>query len=220
MKKILSLTLIIFIIKIFAAEGYYIKQEIRTPQMNSQPARSITTETYISGNRVKTTNKHSIIFLDNQKYEAYDPWKKNYSTADISDFSANGKALNDQFAGFKIKKTDTKVKIGKWNTEKYIATVNVSDINMEIDIYITHEINIPSDIPFKQQEIMYPDAENIKEMIRQLKKIGGLQIKSVIKINMDNTKYVTTTEVKEVKKLTAEEVDKAFIKPVGFEKLN
>lgn len=207
-------------INIFATEGYYIKQEIRTPQRNDQPAKSMETETYISGNRVKTTNRYSIVFLDNQKYEEYNPWKKNYSTANISDFSTNEKAMDEQFAGFKIKKTDEKVKIGKWNTEKYIATVNVSDVNMEIEIYITHDIAIPSDLPFKQQEIMYPGAKNIKEMIRQLKEIGGLQIKSVIKISMDDVRYITTTEVKEVKKLTDKETKEAFIKPVGFKKLN
>lgn len=210
-KKALALLILALSVSFLSAKDYYIKQLIIAPNHESNKNDTLVQETYVMKDLVIVKDEVSVQFTTDSSYTFY-------NIVDSTYFSKNAKELSDvamyadaQFEDFSISPLGKKEKIGKWNTEKYLGKVKVMGMEMELDLYISKDTGLPSDILFKQQEKMNKNAPNIKKMLEKIKATGGIVLKEVARIQGMVTSIKETLEAKEIK------IDKKLlVRPKGF----
>ena len=220
MKKrnnLLSFIILVSIIattSIFAAKGFYFKQAIKTPAMMGQPASEAVTEQYILGNKVKMVDGETVTILTQKDMIAINHKDRTYSIADLSAFGQMAAMVDMQFANFSVTKTGQTEKVGKWNTEVYKASLNMMGATMEMVFNVCKDISYPIDMIYKQQMNMFPNAKNLQNMVKEMKKLDGFPVRTTINV----MGMSTITEVVEVKKMSMSKSD--FEIPTGYKKID
>lgn len=208
-KKINILLVMVLCLTAYAAEGYYLKQK------NSINGQMLENTQYILNDYIRNEDETTILFLKGKELKTYDKNSKTYYIQTMDQIAENGKMVDSQFADFRMKSTGKKIKVGQWDTEIYSAKFVLMGMNTEADIYICKDDNIPTDLVFKLQSKLYPQAKNIQNMLKQLKNAGGFQVKSVARIkNMGVVASEITRELVELKKVEID--DEIFREPQDY----
>lgn len=152
--------------------------------------------------------KMFILNVDSKEYSVFDPAKL--------------KAFMDMAAGMMgdIKATATPTqqtsKVGKWNTKLWKIKVTSNMFTMDMDIFATSEIKMPTVYDNFQKKwglLQGPMAKMVEEM----QKVDGYPVKSVGKMTVMGQSIDTTTEVLEIS--TAKLADSLFQIPAGFKEV-
>ena len=173
------------------------------------PAQDLIITKWLSKDKFRSDegNKSTIIVrLDINKVYVINHQEKSYSVIDLPiDLS---KVLPPQaqqmMQMFNMKTTVTDTgetkKIRKWNCKKYVMNMQGRMININTEIWATKDIKIDYDTYKKFGEIITGLNPMFKDMGKELKKIEGLTIYSVITTNMMGNNIKTAEEVIEITK--------------------
>ena len=214
MNKRALLLLVIALSAVLFSKDYYVKQLIISPNQVTNLNDTLIQETYIMEDLVIVKDDISLQFTNDSSYVFYNLVDSTYFEKNAKELEAVAKYADSQFEDFSISSTGEKEKIGKWNTEKYLGKVKVMGMEMDLDIFITTDTGLPSDLLLRQQEKVNKAAKNIQKMFDKIKSIGGIVVKEVAKIQGTLTSIKETIEAKEIK------IDKKILeRPKGFTEL-
>ena len=214
MNKRALLLLVIALSAVLFSKDYYVKQLIISPNQVTNLNDTLIQETYIMEDLVIVKDDISLQFTNDSSYVFYNLVDSTYFEKNAKELEAVAKYADSQFEDFSISPTGEKEKIGKWNTEKYLGKVKVMGMEMDLDIFITTDTGLPSDLLFRQQEKVNKAAKNIQKMFDKIKSLGGIVVKEVAKIQGTLTSIKETIEAKEIK------IDKKILeRPKGFTEL-
>jgi len=173
---------------------------------------------YFSHNAIKTTStdgNDTIIRLDSEKFITIDNKKKTYSEMTFKQMwdmlnqagAALGKMPAEQMeamkkmmgstdTAFSVTKTGTGEQIAGYATDKYLLKGP-----MEMDIWSAPDLKIPSAYydAMKFQAAANPMFD-MKKMFEEMKKIGGMPLKTVMTIKMMGNAMTTTKTVTSIEK--------------------
>lgn len=196
------------------SKDYYIKQLIISPNTFTNLNDTLLQETYVMEDLVIMKDDISVQFTNDSSYTFYNLVDSTYFEMNTEELIGVAMYTDSQFEDFSISPSGKKEKIGKWNTEKYLGKVKIMGMAMELDLFISKDTGLPSDLLFRQQEKMNKKAPNIQKMLDNIKNTGGVVLKEVARIQGMITSIKETLEAKEVK------VSKKLLeRPKGFTKI-
>jgi len=130
-----------------------------------------------------------------------------------ADMSAEDKEGFKQMMGkmmqmdIKVTKTNEKKKIGKWNCQKYIQTMNLGVGKMTSEIWATEDIKIDMDLYTKFSAGMMAKmpgiSQNMGKIMEELKKIKGVHVLTEQTMNMMGQDMKSSNQLLEFKNAKA-----------------
>ncbi|WP_320047975.1 DUF4412 domain-containing protein [uncultured Ilyobacter sp.] len=242
-RKLLILMLFLIslsLISVFSYGDVYTKQKKHVDGMNimgrTQPARDFVVETWISPERVSVEDENSktVIDFDKNIIRIADHNEKTIMSmpmnfSEIIDQKSSG-ISKDESAEFKkfmgkmmqvsvsVKETGEKKKIGKWNCTKYIQVMRTGMGEFKSEIWATEDIDIDRELYAKYISAMKGTMpgmnENMKEILKETKKIRGMEVYAEQTTEMMGQTMRSSTELLEYKKGKAPAT--AFEMPSGY----
>lgn len=220
---------LIFLILMFqnAYADIYMKQKQHTDAVTmmgqTQPAKDVISESWITADKIVMMTEKQKVIMDmdkktmtmvnhEQKVIANMPMDLSKSMGKMDrkeDMSPEAKAQFQQMMSqmmqieVKVKETNERKKIGKWNCRKYLQTINMAmgttnseiwtteDIKVDEDLYIKYSVGILAQMPGMSQ--------NMDAIAQELKKIKGVQVYSEQTITMMGQAMKSTIEMIEFK---------------------
>ena len=198
MKRTISLVILLFTATAaYAREGFYIRQA----QRSSMKSGDTISELYITDGLIKVCTNEQIILVSKNGWVIYNIKNKTFMEQDTQSVKMMMSMLDASYSGFQITPTGEKAMVGNWKAEKYLVTMQAFGMKTESTVYITRDIKYSVDLYFRWQLLMFPDCPNTHKMLESYRKIGGFQVKSVVKV----MGIETTTELLEIKKMDISE---------------
>jgi hypothetical protein len=143
---------------------------------------------------------------------------KTYSTVDMEQVKSMMAMASGMMGEIKVSVTPTQknAKVGKWNTQIWTLKMTSNMLNIDMDLYATTEITMPTVYDGFSKEmgsLMGP----MGKMIEEMQKVKGYPVKTIGKVSVMGQNVETTTEVIEVS--TAALPESLFKIPVGFKEV-
>ena len=186
-----------------------------------KPAEDVIEEIWITDDGFRSDNPRNsmIMLLDKKKIIMIDHGNKNYTEMpmDMGDMMSKiKKGKDDEDAeAFQnmmnsmmkleanVQITSEKEKIKGWNCKKYILTLTTFMGPITKEIWATEELKIDMDLYAKFSSAMMavmPGLQNaMSEMMKEMKKIEGVQVRTISTQKIMNQTTTSTTELLEFK---------------------
>ena len=240
--NLLTLFLVLTVLGSNALGDIYMKQKQHTDPISimgqNQPAQDVISETWITSSKMSVSNPKQKIVIDvaGKVMSMADHEKRTITTIPMDfskmtageDMSAEEKAQFQQFMGnmFKIdltiEKTNETKKIGKWNCRKYIQIMEMGMGTSTSEIWASPDISIDQDLYAKYTTSMMAQmpgvSQNLDKVMKEMKKIEGVQVKTTQSMDMMGQTIKTSSELLEYKQGNAPA--SAFTMPTGYKKEN
>lgn len=246
MKKMLSLVILFIFglmsIPAVSQADIYMKRKRHTDAVKimgmDQPASDVIEEIWITKNGLRSDDpqKTMIMLTDTQKVIMIDHAAKTYfeKSLDMNDMMAktDGGKNPEEAAAMKemmknmmkmdatVQPTNETKKIKGWTCKKYILTMNTFAGAITNEVWATEDLNVEQELYDKLASSMtsfMPDmGDTIKGMQEEMKKIKGVQVKSISTQNIMNQTRTSTTELIEYKEKKAPK--NLFRIPQGYTK--
>jgi hypothetical protein len=218
----------------------FMKQNQHTDAMSimgqTQPAEDLVTEIWITDTKMVSSNaKQKLVFDLTKKVVTFaNHEQKTVATMPMDfskmmdqqagDMSAEDKADFQQFMGrmmnikVNVQPTSEKKKIGQWNCTKYIQTMKMGMGTITSEIWATTDINIDQDLYAQFTTAVMAQmpgvSQNAAEIIKESKKIKGVQVFTTQTTEMMGQSFGSTVELLEYKEGKAP--ISAFAMPAGY----
>lgn len=202
----------------------------------TQPAQDVIAEIWITPTKMATSNEKqkTVVDLEKQIVTFADHEKKTVTTMPLDfaqmvknqekEMSAEDQAAFQQFMGkmmdikMSVKPTSEKKKIGKWDCQKYIQTMEMAMGTMTSEIWATTDIKIDEQLYVKFTTAMMAQmpgvGQNMKEIMHEAQKIKGIHVLSQQTNAMMGQSFSSSTELIEFKEGTAPA--SVFTMPTGY----
>ncbi|WP_372713681.1 hypothetical protein [Ilyobacter sp.] len=245
-KRRLFILLLLISFTVLSAFSYgdaYTKQKKHVDGMTvmgrTQPSRDFIVETWITPDRVSVEdgNSKTVIEFDKNIISVADHNEKtimsmpmNFSEIADQQSSDMSKEDSEEFKNFmgkmmqvsvSVTKTNEKKKIGQWNCTKYIQIMNTGMGEFKSEIWATEDIDIDRELYAKYISAMKGTMpgmnENMREIIKETKKIKGMEVYSEQTTEMMGQTMRSSTELLEYKKGRAPA--SAFEMPKGYKRV-
>ncbi|MBC2716991.1 MAG: DUF4412 domain-containing protein [Desulfobacteraceae bacterium] len=246
MKRILSLiTLLIFGLLSVPGPSHadiYMKRKRHTDAVKimgmDQPAENVVEEIWITKKGFRSDDpKSSVIMLPyEQKVIMIDHRKKTYMIRDLTvdamqvrikegkdpekTAAMKGMMKNIMKIEAVVRATDEKKKISSWNCKKYFLTLKTFMGEIENEVWATEDLKVDSALYDQLTSSMIsvmPGMENsMKDVTSEIKKIKGIQVKTISTQNIMNQSRKTVTDLMEFKDKKAPK--NVFEIPKGYTK--
>ena len=219
----------------------YMKQKQHTDAVTmmgqTQPATDMISESWITSDKVVTMskkqkvimdmNKKIITMIDHETKSIVDmPMNFSKSMDKKGDMSAEEKAGFQQFMGkmmqmdVKVEETNERKKIGKWNCQKYLQTINMAMGTTTSEIWATEDIKVDEDLYTKYSVGMLAQmpgmSQNMSAITQELKKIKGVHVYSEQTVTMMGQPMKSSIELMEFKE--GKTPSNIFDLPTGYKK--
>lgn len=219
----------------------YMKQKQHTEAFTmmgqTQPAKDLTNETWITSDKIVTMNEKqktiidmnmkSITMVDHEKKTIVNmPMDFSKNVEKHGDMSSEEKAQFEQFMGkmmqinVQVEETNERKKIGNWNCRKYLQTIKMSMGTTNSEIWATDEIEVDGNIYAKYTAGMMAQlpgmSQNMGAVTDELKKIKGVHVYSEQTVTMMGQPMKSTVELLEFKEEKAP--SSVFDLPKGYKK--
>ena len=240
---ILLLLISFTMLSAFSYGDVYTKQKKHVDGMTvmgrTQPSRDFIVETWITPDRVSVEdgNSKTVIEFDKNIISVADHNEKtimsmpmNFSEIADQQSSDMSKEDSEEFKNFmgkmmqvsvSVTKTNEKKKIGQWNCTKYIQIMNTGMGEFRSEIWATEDIDIDRELYAKYISAMKGTMpgmnENMREIIKETKKIKGMEVYSEQTTEMMGQTMRSSTELLEYKKGRAPA--SAFEMPKGYKRV-
>lgn len=245
-RKLSVLVLFIVCLTLFSGTSYgdvYMEQKTHIDEITimgqRQPAQDFIVKTWITPDRVSVEdeNTKTILDLDKGTMTIASHRERTLTTLPLN-FSEitdeKGESLSEEEkedlknimgemmkVSVNVLKTNEKKKIGKWNCRKYIQTMSSAMGTFESIIWATEDLKIDEDLYAKYLSSMKGTMpgmnENIKEVLRETKKIKGVQVYTEHTNEIMGQTMRSNTELIEYKEGDAPA--DAFEMPAGYESI-
>ncbi|MEA3433811.1 MAG: hypothetical protein U9R13_04465, partial [Campylobacterota bacterium] len=202
----------------------YMKQKQHTDAVTmmgqTQPAKDVISESWITSDKIVILSENQKVIMDIDKkvmtmvnHEPRSivdmPMDFSKSMDKKGDMSAEEKAGFQQLMGtmmqmdVKVKETDERKKIGKWNCRKYLQTINMAMGTTKSEIWATEDIKVDGDLYAKYSVGMLAQipgmGQNMSTVTQELKKIKGVHVYSEQTITMMGQAMKSSIELIEFK---------------------
>ena len=219
----------------------YMKQKQHTDAVTimgqTQPAQDLINELWITADKIVVVNaqQKTIMDMDKKTMTMVDHKEKSITEIPMDfskgmskkeDMSTKEKAQFQKMMGkmmqmdIKVKETNEKKKIGKWNCRKYLQTTKMAFGTITSEIWATEDIEVDKDLYAEYAVGMLSKMpgmnQNMESIKQEIKKIKGVQVYSEQNSMMMGQTMKSTLELIEFKKENAP--DGLFDQPVGYEK--
>ncbi|WP_415405761.1 hypothetical protein ACLHDG_08325 [Sulfurovum sp. CS9] len=220
-----GMVLIFFTLMFQNAYGdIYMKQKQHTDAVTmmgqTQPAKDVISESWITSDKVVTMsekqkviidmNKKIITMIDHEAKSIVDmPMDFSKSMDKKGDMSEEEKAGFQQLMGammqmdVKVEETNERKKIGKWNCQKYLQTINMAMGTTNSEIWATEDIKVDGDLYAKYSVGILAQipgmGQNMSAVTQELKKIKGVHVYSEQTITMMGQPMKSSIELIEFK---------------------
>ncbi len=201
----------------------YIKQKNHTDTFEmmgvTQEAQDFIVESWITPEKIAVRNQGKDIIMDMEKkiINMVDHNERTISVMPLN-FSEikneEDQGISDEemenfekFMGemmkmdFKVEKMQEKKKIGKWNCQKYIQTVDMGMGSVRSVIWATNDIKIDADLYSKYSAGVMSNipglSDNIEGIMEEIRKIEGVQVYIDQSTNMMGQSFRTVSELVE-----------------------
>ena len=224
----------------FSYGDIYIRQKKHvdgvTIMGRTQPSRDFIVQTWLTPDKVSIEDAESktVIEFDKNIITIADHNEKtimrmpmNFSEITDQKSSDMSKEDSEEFKKFmdtmmkinvSVTKTNEKKKIGRWNCTKYIQVMNTGMGEFKSVIWATEDIDIDRELYAKYisaiKGTMPGMNENMKEIIKETKKIKGMEVYSEQTTEMMGQTMRSSTELLEYKKGRAPA--SAFDMPINY----
>jgi hypothetical protein len=217
-KTILVLTLVLISFAFLSAD-VYVKTKTHTDAFEmmgqKQPAKDVTTEQWIAGNKFAQVSESQTMVIDLDKKVIYVIYHgdKTYVEAQLPlDIE---KIMPDQLKAMMammkmtatVKPNGESKKIGQWNCKGYDITMNMQMMNMKMKSWVT------TDVPFDWKTFrdkMFPHVMKLSgsmgmddKSLEEFKKLEGFQVGGEVTVSVMGKDMKSTTEVMEINKKAA-----------------
>ncbi|MBU4485454.1 MAG: hypothetical protein KKD38_00870 [Candidatus Delongbacteria bacterium] len=213
-KNTLTIAVLVMTVVVFS-KNYYIKQILIADTQNNGKMDTTYQETYISDDLIVMIDEISRSFIDNESFAFYNMSDSSFFKKTFKELEGVMTSSDSQLKDFKINKTDEKTKIGPWKSEKYTATANVMGMDLNLDMYIAKDTGFPVDLMVRQQDKMYLNSNNIKNMTDKIKATGGIVVREIAKIGGTTVSEKQIITIMELDKIEKKYTDK----PKGFKEM-
>jgi hypothetical protein len=125
------------------------------------------------------------------------------------EMSAEDQAAFEQFMGkmmeikVMVKSTSEKKKIGSWNCQKYIQTMEMGMGTFTSEIWATTDIKVDEDLYVKYNAAMMAQmpgvSQNMSEIMKEMKKIKGLHVLTSQKSEVMGQSFGSSSEMVDYK---------------------
>lgn len=163
----------------------YMKQKQHTDAVTimgqTQPAADMTSESWITSDKIVIISKKQKIIMDIVKKSMTMVNHDQKTIMDMPmDFSKSmGKMMQ---MDLKVEETNERKKIGKWNCQKYLQTINMVMGTTTSEIWATEEIKVDGDLYTKYSVGILAQmpgmGQNMGTITEELKKIKGVHVYS------------------------------------------
>ena len=219
----------------------YMKQKRHTDAVtmmgHTQPARDVINESWVTSDKIVIISEKQKVIIDMDKKTIT---MVNHETKSISsmpmdfskkmdrkeDMSGEEKAGFQQFMGkmmqmdVKIEETSERKKIGKWNCQKYLQTIQMAMSTTNSEIWATEDIKMDEELYAQYSVGMLAQlpgmGQNMSALTQELNKIKGVHVYS------EQTMTMMGQPIKSSIKLIEFKEDKApgnvFDLPTGYKK--
>ncbi len=205
----------------------YMKQKQHTDAVTmmgqTQPAKDMISESWITSDKIVILSENQKVIMDmdkktmtmvNHEQKAIIDMPMDFSKSmgkmdRKGDMSPEEKAQFQQMMSqmmqidVKVKETNERKKIGKWNCRKYLQTINMAMGTTDSEIWATEEIEIDEDLYVKYSvgilALMPGMSQNMDAIAQELKKIKGVQVYSEQTMTMMGQAMKSTIELIEFK---------------------
>ena len=236
-----GLVSIIVLLPHAAYADVFMKQKQHTDAVNimgqTQPAQDIVSDIWITNTRMVSSNEKQKIVFDlerkvvmfaNHEQKTVATMPMDFSTMvekQSGDMSTEERADFQQFMGrmmnikVNVQPTSEKKKIGKWNCTKYIQTMEMGMGTITSTIWATNDIRVDQDLYAQFTTAVMAQmpgvSQNAAEIIKESKKIKGVQVLTKQTTEMMGQSMGSTVELIEYKEGKAPV--SAFAMPAGYE---
>ena len=222
----------------------YMKQKQHTDAVTmmgqTQPATDVINESWITTDKIVMMTEKQKVIMDmdkkimtmvNHEQKAIIDMPMDFSKSmgnmdKKGDMSAEEKAQFQQMMStmmqmdVKVKETNEKKKIGKWNCQKYLQTINMAMGTTNSEIWATEDIKVDGDLYAKYSVGILAQmpgmSQNMSAITQELKKIKGVQVYSEQTMTMMGQAMKSSIELIEFKEGKAP--SNVFDLPTGYKK--
>jgi hypothetical protein len=234
-------TLVVLLMVSSLRADVYMKQRVTqdafTMMGQSQPAQSNINEIWITADRIRTDRGTQTIIIDMKKNMmitldhaekamtemSLDISKAMMGASDASEEDKEGmQQMMQSMMQMKmtIQPTGEKQKIGQWNCQKYIQTLETMMGNLTTEIWASDEVKVDMEVYYKFAAAMMtqqPGLEgSLENMISEMKKIKGVTVLQKSSNQIMGSNINSTSELLEVKEQKFS--DELFAIPDGYMK--
>lgn len=180
-----------------------------------QPARTDTTVAWITDNMTRVDRSDTVSFIIHMdKALAYviNHSAKNYGElslkpAEDKDGKYPGADTDNpmtQMMNVKgtVTPTDETKKIKDWNCRKFNVDLNLGMVTMKQEIWATEDIKVDYAMYHQASNAMMSQFKGYDDLMKEMKKLKGLPILTIVNVNIMGTEMKRTMEVFEIKDAT------------------
>ncbi|MBN1481826.1 hypothetical protein EH223_05745 [candidate division KSB1 bacterium] len=227
-----------------AHSDIYMKQKQHIDAISAmgqnQPAQDLIVEIWITKTKMMTSNEKqkTVVDLEKQVVTFADHEKKTVTTMPLDftqmvknqekEMSAEDQAAFQQFMGkmmdikVSVKPTSEKKKIGKWECQKYIQTIEMAMGTMTSEIWATTDIKIDEQLYAKFNAALMAQmpglSQNVNKIMEETQKIKGVHVLSKQTNEMMGQSFSSSTELIDFKEAAAPAG--VFAMPSGYKSQN
>ena len=205
----------------------YIKQKQHIDAVSmmgqTQPAQDVISESWITSDKIVMMSEKQKVIMDldkktmtmvNHEQKAIMDMPMDFSKSmgnmdRKGDMSAEEKAEFQQLMGkmmqmdVKVEETNERKKIGKWNCQKYLQTINMAMGTTTSEIWATEDIKVDGDLYTKYSVGILAQmpgmGQNMSTITQELKKIKGVHVYSEQTMTMMGQAMKSSIELIEFK---------------------
>ena len=222
----------------------YMKQKQHTDAVTmmgqTQPAQDVISESWITSDKIVIMSEKQKVIMDidkkimtmvnhEKKVIANMPMDFSKSMGKMDrkgDMSPEAKAQFQQMMSkmmqidVKVKETNERKKIGKWNCQKYLQTITMAMGTTNSEIWATEDIKVDEDLYAKYSVGILAQmpgvSQNMSAITKELKKIKGVHVYSEQTVTMMGQPMKSSIELMEFKEGKAP--SNVFDLPTGYKK--
>jgi len=230
--KVVVLAVLAVLVSLVAVAPAAVAEDLTiVSKVTASKGPSGTSTQYISSTKLRTSDGQSdtIVDLESGKLVFVDHKKKRYSETTFEEMRAHfaelekmldsnpmlGKMLGEATA-VNVQETSESQEIVGYSCKKYVLTMGK---NLSFEIWATSDLEPPVEY-YEAHKMLYalmgPIATRFEKMFDEMKKVGGVSLKTTIDSKFMGMGFTTTSEVVELRKgdLPAD----AFAIPAGYKK--
>lgn len=237
-RKCALLVVMLLVLPLIANADYKLVQAVYVDSYSMQgqtvPAKADTNVTWLAPGQARVNQGDTasfVILAKNNVMYMLDHKDKKYTEVPVGAFSAmieaqgskdstamaQAKSMLDMMrVKAKVTPTEETQKIGDWNCLKYELAIEIAMTTSTTEAWVTNDIDLDYDLYNWATQTMKAFLPGFDEVMTEMKKMKGVQVKSVTTASFMGVDMKTTTELLSAEEMTAPAG--SFSIPDGYEK--